>query len=51
MTEHDLETYRIPSLPPSFYYIPNFLSAVESQYILSKAQYTSRLSSKLQFRF
>jgi alkylated DNA repair protein alkB family protein 6 len=33
----DLSAYRITALPPSFYYIPNFLTPTEEQYILQKA--------------
>jgi alkylated DNA repair protein alkB family protein 6 len=32
----DLSAYRLPSLPPSFYYIPNFLTEYEEAKILSK---------------
>jgi hypothetical protein len=33
----DLSAYRIPCLPLSFYYIPNFLTEYEEAQILSKA--------------
>jgi hypothetical protein len=33
----ELLTYRIPNLPQSFYYIPNFISPSEEQYIQQKA--------------
>jgi alkylated DNA repair protein alkB family protein 6 len=32
----DLTPYRIPSLPPEFYYIPNFLTPSEQTYLLQK---------------
>jgi len=32
-----LSAYQIPLLPESFYYIANFISATEEQYILQKA--------------
>jgi hypothetical protein len=33
----NLSAYQISSLPQSFYYIPNFISPSEEQYILQKA--------------
>ncbi|KAK6509608.1 hypothetical protein TWF481_004343 [Arthrobotrys musiformis] len=35
-TFHPLETYKIPTLPPSAYYIPSFLSPSESTELLSQ---------------
>ncbi|KAF2432028.1 hypothetical protein EJ08DRAFT_732783 [Tothia fuscella] len=32
----DLSPYKIQSLPPNFYYIPNFLTPSESEYLLQK---------------
>jgi hypothetical protein len=32
----DLSTYLLPTLPPSFYYIPNFLTEYEEAQILQK---------------
>lgn len=32
----DLSAHRIPGLPPSFYYIPNFLTEYEEAQILQK---------------
>jgi hypothetical protein len=37
-TEMDLEQYRIPGLPASFYYIPNFITVAEEAALLSKAR-------------
>jgi len=33
----DLTAFRIQALPPSFYYIPNFLTPIEETLILQKA--------------
>jgi len=35
--ELDLEQYRIPGLPPSMYYIPNFITPELETALLSKA--------------
>lgn len=42
MAEHpcipsDLSPFRIPSLPPTFYYIPNFITPSEESALLQKA--------------
>jgi hypothetical protein len=36
--ELDLEQYRIPSLPASMYYIPNFITPALEAALLSKAR-------------
>lgn len=33
---NSLEKFKIPSLPPDFYYIPNFISREEEESILQK---------------
>jgi hypothetical protein len=35
-TQSALEPHRIPHLPPSFYYIPSFISPEEESSLLSK---------------
>ncbi|KAL6157836.1 hypothetical protein ACJBU6_03653 [Exserohilum turcicum] len=46
--KHDLEVFRVTSLPRSFYYIPNFISAEEEASILQKipAQRWTHLSHR-----
>lgn len=34
-----LEAHRIPGLPSSFYYIPNFITEAEAELLLSKARF------------
>jgi alkylated DNA repair protein alkB family protein 6 len=40
----DLTPYRIKSLPPNFYYIPNFLTPSEEAYLLQKVRSSTTLS-------
>lgn len=40
-----VSAHRIPNLPSSFYYVPNFISPAEEQYILQKAGTGPQLKS------
>jgi hypothetical protein len=45
----DLQAFRVASLPPEFYYIPNFITPEEEASILNKVHSVPQFISKEQF--
>lgn len=39
--KYDLEQHRIPNLPPAAFYIPNFITEQEEDYLLQKVCLTA----------